>query len=33
MTDEAWVDLNASDDETWFRGIERDFGLNSRPKN
>ena len=33
MTDEAWVDLNASDDETWFRGIQRDFGLDSRPKN
>jgi NAD(P)-dependent dehydrogenase (short-subunit alcohol dehydrogenase family) len=33
MTDEAWVDLNASDDETWYRGLERDFGLDSRPKN
>jgi len=33
MTDEAWVDLNASDDETWQRGLQRDFGLDSRPKN
>jgi NAD(P)-dependent dehydrogenase (short-subunit alcohol dehydrogenase family) len=32
MTDEEWVDLNASDDETWYRRIERDFGLNTRPQ-
>lgn len=32
MTDEQWVDLNASDDETWYRGLERDFGLDTRPK-
>ena len=32
MTDEAWVALNGSDDDTWYRGIERDFGLDSRPK-
>jgi NAD(P)-dependent dehydrogenase (short-subunit alcohol dehydrogenase family) len=32
MTDEAWVDLNASDDDTWYRGLQRDFGLDSRPK-
>jgi NAD(P)-dependent dehydrogenase (short-subunit alcohol dehydrogenase family) len=32
MTDEAWVALNASDDETWYRTVERDFGLDSRPK-
>ena len=24
MTDEAWVDLNAADDETWQRGLQRD---------
>jgi NAD(P)-dependent dehydrogenase (short-subunit alcohol dehydrogenase family) len=24
MTDEAWVDLNAADDETWERGLKRD---------
>jgi NAD(P)-dependent dehydrogenase (short-subunit alcohol dehydrogenase family) len=24
MTDEAWVDLNAADDETWQRGLKRD---------
>lgn len=24
MTDEAWVDLNAADDETWNRGLKRD---------
>jgi NAD(P)-dependent dehydrogenase (short-subunit alcohol dehydrogenase family) len=33
MTDEEWVDLNSSDDETWYRRIERDFGLDTRPKN
>jgi NAD(P)-dependent dehydrogenase (short-subunit alcohol dehydrogenase family) len=33
MTDEEWVDLNASDDETWYRSLERDFGLDTRPKN
>lgn len=33
MSDEEWVDLYASDDETWYRRIERDFGLNTRPKN
>jgi NAD(P)-dependent dehydrogenase (short-subunit alcohol dehydrogenase family) len=33
MTDEAWVDLNGADDETWYRGLQRDFGLDSRPKN
>ena len=33
MTDEQWVDLNASDDETWYRNLERDFGLDTRPTN
>jgi len=33
MSDEEWVDLHASDDETWYRRIERDFGLDTRPKN
>ena len=33
MTDEEWVDLNASDDETWYRSVERDFGMDTRPKN
>ena len=33
MTDEEWVNLNASDDETWYRSMERDFGLDTRPKN
>jgi len=33
MTDEAWVDLNAADDDAWYRGLQRDFGLDSRPKN
>jgi len=32
MTDEDWVALNASDDETWYRSMERDFGLDTRPK-
>ena len=33
MTDEQWVDLHASDDETWYRSLERDFRLDTRPKN
>jgi hypothetical protein len=33
MTDEEWVDLNARNDETWYRSLERDFGLDARPKN
>jgi len=33
MTDEEWVELNASDDETWHRRVERDFGLKTDPKN
>jgi NAD(P)-dependent dehydrogenase (short-subunit alcohol dehydrogenase family) len=32
MTDEEWVDLYASDDETWYGRIERDFGIDTRPK-
>jgi NAD(P)-dependent dehydrogenase (short-subunit alcohol dehydrogenase family) len=32
MTDEQWADLYASDDETWYRSIEADFGLETRPK-
>ncbi len=32
MTDEEWVDLQASDDETWYRRLERDFGLDTRPQ-
>jgi NAD(P)-dependent dehydrogenase (short-subunit alcohol dehydrogenase family) len=33
MTDEQWVDLHASDDDTWYQRVERDFGLAVRPKN
>jgi NAD(P)-dependent dehydrogenase (short-subunit alcohol dehydrogenase family) len=33
MTDEEWVELSASDDETWYRRVERDFGLKTDPKN
>jgi NAD(P)-dependent dehydrogenase (short-subunit alcohol dehydrogenase family) len=32
MTDEQWVDLYASDDETWYSRIERDLGMNTRPE-
>jgi NAD(P)-dependent dehydrogenase (short-subunit alcohol dehydrogenase family) len=31
MTDEEWVELYGSDDETWYSRIERDFGMNTRP--
>lgn len=27
------AELNASDDETWYRNLEHDFGLDARPKN
>jgi NAD(P)-dependent dehydrogenase (short-subunit alcohol dehydrogenase family) len=33
MTDKEWMELNASYDETWYRNIERDFGLKTDPKN
>jgi len=33
MTDEEWVELNAGDDETWHRRVERDFGLKTDAKN
>ena len=32
MTDEEWVELNASDDETWYRHLESTFGLDARPR-
>jgi NAD(P)-dependent dehydrogenase (short-subunit alcohol dehydrogenase family) len=31
MTDEQWVDLNSSDDDTWYARIEQDFGMDTRP--
>jgi hypothetical protein len=31
MSDEEWVDHNASDDETYYQNFERDFGLDARP--
>jgi len=33
MTDEEWVDWGAMDDESWYQRVERDFGLDARPKN
>jgi len=32
MSDEEWVAYNASDDETYYKSFERDFGLDARPK-
>ena len=32
FTDEEWVALYSADDETWCTRIERDFGLDTRPK-
>ena len=32
MTDEQWVDWGATDDDTWYQNVERDFGLNARPR-
>jgi NAD(P)-dependent dehydrogenase (short-subunit alcohol dehydrogenase family) len=31
MTDEEWVELHASDDETWHRRMGSDLGLDTRP--
>jgi NAD(P)-dependent dehydrogenase (short-subunit alcohol dehydrogenase family) len=31
MSDEEWVNHNASDDETYYKNFERDFGLDARP--
>jgi NAD(P)-dependent dehydrogenase (short-subunit alcohol dehydrogenase family) len=32
FSDEEWVDLNATDDETWYNRVQRDFGLDARPQ-
>jgi NAD(P)-dependent dehydrogenase (short-subunit alcohol dehydrogenase family) len=32
MTDEQWVDFGAMDDEAWHALVQRDFGLDVRPK-
>jgi hypothetical protein len=28
-----WVDLHGAEDDTWYRRLERNFGLVIRPKN
>jgi len=33
MTDEEWVDIHAADDDTWYKRMEKDFGMTIRPKN
>jgi len=30
MTDEQWVDWNATSDDNWYKSVEQDFGLNAR---
>ncbi len=30
LTDEQWVDWNASSDDDWYNAVEKDFGLNAR---
>jgi NAD(P)-dependent dehydrogenase (short-subunit alcohol dehydrogenase family) len=32
FTDEEWATLYSADDDTWYARIERDFGLDTRPK-
>jgi hypothetical protein len=32
LTDEEWVEMNAAGDETWYRRIEQDFGMDTKPK-
>ena len=31
MSDEAWVDFGALDDEAWYDRVKKDFGLDARP--
>jgi NAD(P)-dependent dehydrogenase (short-subunit alcohol dehydrogenase family) len=33
MTDEQWADWGSLDDEAWYARVQRDFGLDARPKN
>ena len=33
MTDEEIVDIGALDDDAWYERVQRDFGLDARPKN
>jgi NAD(P)-dependent dehydrogenase (short-subunit alcohol dehydrogenase family) len=30
LSDEEWVDWSAQDDESWYAGLQRDFGLDAR---
>ncbi len=32
MSDEEWVDWGALDDDVWYGTVERDFGMDARPK-
>jgi NAD(P)-dependent dehydrogenase (short-subunit alcohol dehydrogenase family) len=32
MSDEAWVESGALDDEAWYRRVQKDFGFDTRPK-
>jgi len=32
LSDEAWVDWGASDDDTWYANIQRTFGIDARPR-
>lgn len=32
MTDEEWVEWGALDDDSWYERVQRDFGLDARPK-
>jgi NAD(P)-dependent dehydrogenase (short-subunit alcohol dehydrogenase family) len=32
MTDEEWVDLHSADDDAWYARLEKDFGMEIRPR-
>jgi NAD(P)-dependent dehydrogenase (short-subunit alcohol dehydrogenase family) len=32
LTDEQWIDWSAQDDEGWYKAVQRDFGIDARPK-
>lgn len=32
LSDEQWIDWSAQEDESWYRQVQRDFGLDARPQ-
>ena len=32
MNDQQWIDLAAQDDDAWYAAVQKDFGIDLRPK-